>query len=143
MTKVQVTPHFFISGQITPEDVRPLAQEGFVALINNRPDGEAPGQPESTDIEAAAREAGLEYLYAPMRGAEISSDDLARLHALTQRATGKVLGFCRSGARSLLGWSLASSEDLPADELIVLARNAGHDLSQWRPVFESRYAARG
>ena len=62
---------------------------------------------------------------------------------VTEQATGKVLGFCRSGARSMLGWALARSEDLPADELIALARGAGHDLSRWRSVFDARYAAHG
>ena len=143
MTPIQVSSHFFISGQIAPDDVKALADAGFVALINNRPDGEAPDQPESMDIEAAAREAGLNYLHAPMCGAEIALADIDRIHDLTARATGKVLGFCRSGARSMLGWALASSEDLPADEIIALARGAGHDLSQWRSIFDARYAARG
>ena len=143
MTPVQVSSQFFISGQITPDEVKPLAEAGFVALINNRPDGEALDQPDSTDIEAAARAAGLAYLHAPMHGAEISLDDVERIHALTARATGKVLGFCRSGARSMLGWALAQSVDLPADQIIALADDAGHDLSQWRSVFEARYAARG
>lgn len=143
MTPVQVSPHFFISGQIAVEDVKALADQGFVALINNRPDAEAPDQPDSMDIEAAARAAGLDYLHAPMQGPQIALADVERIHALTAQATGKVLGFCRSGARSMLGWALAQSEDLPADELIALARGAGHDLSQWRDVFDARYAARG
>ena len=78
-----------------------------------------------------------------MCGAEISLADVERIHDLTEQATGKVLGFCRSGARSMLGWALARSEDLPADELIALARGAGHDLSRWRSVFDARYAAHG
>ena len=143
MTPVQVSPSFLISAQIAPEDVTALAEQGFVALINNRPDGEAPDQPDSMDIEAAARAAGLAYLHAPMCGAEISLADVERIHDLTEQATGKVLGFCRSGARSMLGWALARSEDLPADELIALARGAGHDLSRWRSVFDARYAAHG
>ncbi len=143
MTPVQVSAQFFISGQIRPEDVTALAEAGFVALINNRPDGEAPDQPGSAEIEAAAQAAGLDYLHAPMHGAEIALDDVERIHALTTRAIGKVLGFCRSGARSLLGWALASAADLPADEVIELASRAGHDLSQFRPLFEMRYASQG
>ena len=79
MTPVQVSPSFFISAQIAPEDVTALAEQGFVALINNRPDGEAPDQPDSMDIEAAARAAGLAYLHAPMCGAEISLADVERI----------------------------------------------------------------
>ena len=115
MTPVQVSALFFISGQIRPEDVTALAEAGFVALINNRPDGEAPDQPGSAEIEAAAQAAGLDYLHAPMHGAEIALDDVERIHSLTARATGKVLGFCRSGARSLLGWALASAAGRAAE----------------------------
>lgn len=143
MTPVEVTSQFFVSGQILPADVATLSALGFVALINNRPDGEAPDQPDSDEIEAAARTAGLAYLHAPMWGPEITYDDVERIHALCDQASGKVLGFCRSGARSMLGWALAQSVDEPADAILGYARKAGQDLSQWRSVFEARYAARG
>ena len=143
MACTPVTSDFFISGQIMPDQVQAFADQGFTALINNRPDGEEPGQPSSEMIEAAARAAGLHYLHAPMQGAQISASDLDRIHAVTQQATGKVLGFCRSGARSMLGWALAQSQDRPADEILTLARDAGHDLSPFRDVFESRFAAKG
>ena len=119
-----------------------FADQGFAALINNRPDDEEPGQPSSAVIEAAARVAGLDYLHAPMQGAQISVSDIARIHAVTQQASGKVLGFCRSGARSMLGWALAQSQDRPADEIIALARGAGQNLSPFRNVFEARYGSR-
>ena len=35
-------------------------------LVNNRPDGEEPGQPLGTEIEAAARAAGIDYRYIPI-----------------------------------------------------------------------------
>ena len=44
------------------------AAEGFVLVINNRPDGEDPSQPSGATIEAAARAAGLDYLHVPVRG---------------------------------------------------------------------------
>lgn len=143
MPPVEVTSQFFVSGQIMPEDVATLSASGFVALINNRPDGEAPDQPDSDEIEAAARAAGMTYLHAPMWGPDIAYDDVERIHALCDQATGKVLGFCRSGARSMLGWALAQSVDEPADAILGYAGKAGQDLSQWRSVFEARYAARG
>lgn len=141
MACVPVTSDFFISGQIAPDYVQALADQGFTALINNRPDGEEPGQPSSAIIEAAARTAGLDYLHAPMQGSQISEADIARIQAVTRQASGKVLGFCRSGARSMLGWALAQSQDRPADEVIALARNAGHDLSPFHGAFETRYGS--
>ncbi|WP_107711649.1 TIGR01244 family sulfur transferase [Oceanicaulis sp.] len=141
MACVPVTSDFFISGQIMPEQVQALADQGFTALINNRPDGEEPGQPASAIIEAAARAAGLDYVHAPMHGAQIREDDITRIHQVTRQPSGKVLGFCRSGARSMLGWALAQSQDRSADDVIALAREAGHDLSPFRSAFESRYSS--
>ncbi|MEH6666416.1 MAG: sulfur transferase domain-containing protein, partial [Psychrobacter sp.] len=49
------------TGQITPDQVPMIAENGFKTIINNRPDGEEPNQPTSAEIEAAAKEAGLAY----------------------------------------------------------------------------------
>ena len=34
-----------VSGQIRPEELAALTAEGVTMIVNNRPDGEAPGQP--------------------------------------------------------------------------------------------------
>ena len=54
-----------VSPQIVPEDVAAIKAAGFVTIVNNRPDGEAPDQPSGAEIEAAAREAGLAYVPIP------------------------------------------------------------------------------
>ena len=35
-------------------------------LVNNRPDGEEPGQPLASDIEEAAAQAGIAYRFVPI-----------------------------------------------------------------------------
>jgi uncharacterized protein (TIGR01244 family) len=47
---IRVTDNFYVSPQIGIEDVARAAREGFTLLINNRPDGEAPGQPTHEEI---------------------------------------------------------------------------------------------
>ena len=64
----RVTESLSVSPQVTEADMARAAAEGFVLVINNRPDGEDPGQPSSATIEAAARAAGLDYLHVPVRG---------------------------------------------------------------------------
>lgn len=93
----------YITGQITPEDVHALVSDyGFVAIVNNRIDGEADDQPESRAIEAASREEGVAYYYLPMRDRQdITSEALAARDALLAEHRGeKVLFFCRTGGRS-------------------------------------------
>ena len=48
-----------VAPQISVEDVPGIAAAGFVAIINNRPDGEDMGQPTGAEIRAAAEAAGL------------------------------------------------------------------------------------
>ena len=64
----KVTPEFSVAPQIGPEDVPAAKAQGFVKLINNRPDGEVPGQPTSAEMEQAARAAGLDYVFIPFVG---------------------------------------------------------------------------
>ena len=94
-------------GQITPEEVALLKAQGFAMLINNRPDGEDPGQPEAAAIEAAAEAAGIAYRFVPIiRGIGPGDIDCMR-EAIDEAGDGKILAFCRSGNRSSLVWALA------------------------------------
>ena len=76
------------------------------ALINNRPDGEAPGQPTDAAMAAAAQAAGLEYLWIPIVGSPTPAQADAQVQAA---ADGKTLAFCRSGTRSITAWALGQS----------------------------------
>jgi uncharacterized protein (TIGR01244 family) len=55
----QVTDSYAVSPQIELGDIAKAKADGFVMVINNRPDGEAPDQPSTAQMEAAAKEAGL------------------------------------------------------------------------------------
>jgi uncharacterized protein (TIGR01244 family) len=56
----RVTEDLSVAPQISVEDVAEAARLGFRLIVNNRPDGEQPGQPTSAEIEAAAKAAGLD-----------------------------------------------------------------------------------
>ncbi|MFL6730214.1 MAG: TIGR01244 family sulfur transferase [Sphingomicrobium sp.] len=97
-----------VSGQIRPEDVAGIAeQHGVTMLVNNRPDGEEPGQPLAADIEGAAQAAGISYRLVPIVRGIGPADVEAMQEALKAAGTGRTLAFCRSGNRSALAWALA------------------------------------
>lgn len=125
-----VTDDLSVSPQIAPADVAEAARQGFTTIINNRPDGEEPGQPTNAEIEAAAQAAGLEYAFIPVRGAPGPAEVEAVLQAVNA-ASGPVLAFCRSGTRSITTWSIgqATSGAMPRGDLVRLGREAGYDLS--------------
>ena len=46
----QLDDRILVSGQIAAHEVAELAKQGVTILVNNRPDGEEPGQPLASDI---------------------------------------------------------------------------------------------
>jgi uncharacterized protein (TIGR01244 family) len=126
----QVTEDFAVAPQIAPEDMAAAAKAGFVLVINNRPDGEVPDQPDSAEMAAAAKAAGLAYVHIPVRGGP-TPDQVEAVAEAVAGAKGPVLAFCRSGTRSINTWSLgqAASGARPRDELVRLGAAAGYDLS--------------
>jgi uncharacterized protein (TIGR01244 family) len=123
-----------VAGQIGPEDVAAAAAQGITAIVNNRPDGEEPGQPSGAEIEAAARAAGLAYHHIPVSGA-ITPEAVARMTTVLEGGD-SVLAFCRSGTRSTWLWALAeASRGVDGETLILRASEAGYDLEPLRPYF--------
>jgi uncharacterized protein (TIGR01244 family) len=119
-----------VSSQIAPHEVAGLAESGITLLINNRPDGEEPGQPLAGDIEAAAAEAGIAYRFVPIIRGIGPADVEAMQHALRDAGDGKLLAFCRSGTRSALTLALAKREEgASLDEVHTCLANAGFDPS--------------
>ena len=126
----RVTDDFWVSPQISLEDVAAARAQGFTRVINNRPDGESPDQPASSRIEAAARAAGLDYLFAPVSGRP-TAETIEAVRSATRGSSGKTLAYCRSGTRSIVTWALGQAGERDREELIRLGADAGYDL---RPV---------
>jgi uncharacterized protein (TIGR01244 family) len=130
----RVNDSLSVSPQVSEADMARAAAEGFVLVINNRPDGEDPSQPSSAAIEAAARAAGMDYLYAPVRGGP-TPDQVEAVRAAVEAADGPVLAFCRSGTRSIVTWSIGqvlAGADRQA--LVDQGLQAGYDLSGVLPA---------
>lgn len=103
----QLDERTVVCGQIAPHDVAALAGDGVTMLVNNRPDGEEPGQPLAAEIEAAAEAAGIAYRFVPIIRGIGPADVEAMQEAVNRTGDGKLLAFCRSGRRSALALSLA------------------------------------
>ena len=125
----QLDEKTLVDGQIAPGDVATLTALGVTLIVNNRPDGEDANQPTSDEIEAAAREAGLDYRHVPIARGLGPSDIEAMREAMHSVGEGKLFAFCRSGNRSTLAWAVAKSEDgVSREELNRKANEAGFDL---------------
>ena len=138
----KLSDRFYASPQVTPSEISEAAAMGIALVVNNRPDGEAADQPPGADIEAAARASGMDYLAIPVGGAGFSEPQVEQLQQALAGAAGPVLGFCRSGTRSTLLWSLAqarSGED--PEEIAEAAAEVGYDVAPVRPAMDM-FAAR-
>jgi len=131
-----------VAPQIAPEDMAAIRAAGFVAIVNNRPDGEDAGQPSGEAIRAAAEAEGLRYVAIPVTHAGFSHPQIDAMTAALVAADGPVLAYCRSGTRSCNLWALAAAKAGRNPELLVRqAEAAGYDLSGLRPTLDALAAA--
>jgi uncharacterized protein (TIGR01244 family) len=134
----ELSEGFWVSPQITEGDVTEAAALGVKLIINNRPDGEEPGQPSGASIEKAARAAGIDYMSIPFRGGAMTDEQIEKFAAAVANAKGPILGYCRSGTRStaIRALALAKAGRNIAD-IIDEAADAGYDISGLRPRLEA------
>lgn len=95
---------FSSAGQLAPQDMAQLAELGFRSVINNRPDGEADGQPTWQELEVAAKQAGLSYHYLPVVPNQMTPELIQQFADLYRQVDHPTLAFCRTGNRSTQIW---------------------------------------
>ncbi|HWQ85298.1 TIGR01244 family sulfur transferase [Brevundimonas sp.] len=124
-----LSPTVWTSPQLAPEVLADLAASGVQRIISNRPDGEDPGQPTAAEMEAAARNAGLDFGWVPVSGTPGPAQAAAVRELL---ADGRpTVMFCRSGTRSAAAWAMAERlRGVDAEDLRAAAAGAGYDLSR-------------
>lgn len=121
----------WVTGQVSPDQIRGLREAGFTWLVNHRPDGEEAGQPCAAEIAQAATAAGMRTAHAPARGLPDAAAVAATRETLDSLGENdKAVFFCRSGMRSAAAWAMA--ERLAGgdpQELRAAALAAGYNLS--------------
>ncbi|KQO59478.1 phosphatase [Methylobacterium sp. Leaf102] len=120
-----------VAGQPALDEIAALGRAGVTTLINNRPDGEEPGQPGTEAEAAAAQEAGLAYHHLPVTGATLGRPEIDAFRASLRAAPGPVVAHCRSGTRSLTLYALAAVLDgrMRRDAVLAFGTRHGFDLT--------------
>ena len=95
----KLTPEFSTTGQITPEQVKAVADAGFMSIACMRPDNEEGGQPSFHDVARAAEALGLQIVHIPVSG-PLGEGQIIRFHDAWEKMPKPMLGYCRSGARA-------------------------------------------
>ncbi len=133
----RLSEDFLVAPQITVADIAGLKAAGVALIINNRPDGEEPGQPKAADIEAAAAAEGVSYAAIPVGRTGVTAKHLDDFDAATADG-GLTLAFCRSGMRSTIVRAMAKARaGAEIDALVAEAAGAGYDIAGQRPLLEA------
>ena len=104
MTFIALDPRFSVSPQLRPDELALVLKAGFRIIVNNRPDGEEAGQPTGAQLSAEAQRLGIGYVHIPIMPGRMTDADARALSQVLDGAAGPVLGFCRTGARSMSLW---------------------------------------
>ena len=135
-----ISPHYAASPQLQPADIARAAEAGYKTIVCNRPDHEGEGQPKAAEMAEAARAAGVDFRFLPIKPGSISRDDMAAFNDILGTAKGPILGYCRTGNRSAVLWALSKAPLLSPDAIVAATRAAGFDLTPMRPRFEAAFA---
>jgi uncharacterized protein (TIGR01244 family) len=124
---MQLAPGLSVTGRLDGADIEALAKAGVRTLINNRPDGEDPGQLPAADARRLAESRGIAYHHIPITAASLTRADVDAFAAALKDAAAPVVAHCRSGTRSALLWALTRLRD-GADPLALVAEAARHGI---------------
>ncbi|MEJ6394523.1 TIGR01244 family sulfur transferase [Gymnodinialimonas sp. 2305UL16-5] len=125
----KISAKIAVSPQITAEDIPAIAAEGYRAIICNRPDGEGVDQPSFEEIEAAAKVAGIDVRYLPVKSGIVGDDDVAAFGAALDDLQRPLVAYCRTGTRSATLWSLHEAKTRPMPDILAATKAAGYDMN--------------
>lgn len=127
----QVTDRFWVAPQISQVDIEEAKARGITTILNNRPDGEDPGQPAAAAHALIARENGIDYQHIPVVGGAIGREQIDAFRQALAEAPGPVLAHCRSGTRSLVLYTIGEVLDGRMDPSGIdgLGQRMGIDLT--------------
>ena len=123
-----LAPGLSAAGKLDRDDIDALARMGVRTIVNNRPDGEDPGQLPAAEARAARR--GARHRLPPHPGHRRDADRAPMSTPLPRRwraRRSRSSSHCRSGTRSTLLWALVRMRE-GADPFALVAEAARHGI---------------
>lgn len=127
----RVTDAFFVTPQPSRTDIRRFAEQGFRTIINNRPDGEEPGQLSAAEAKAEAEQANMTYVHIPVKTGAIAASDAEAFERALRASPQPVVAHCKTGTRSYLLWGAGEvmHRKRDAGDIVTQAAASGYDLN--------------
>jgi uncharacterized protein (TIGR01244 family) len=127
---VSLAPGLSVTGRLDRPDIEALAHAGVRTIVNNRPDGEDPGQLPAAEARRLAEALGIAYHHIQITAATLSRGDVDAFAATLRDAPAPVVAHCRSGTRSTLLWALSQMrEGAEPLRLVAEAARLGIDIA--------------
>ena len=122
-----LAPGLSAAGKLDRADLDALAQKGVRTIVNNRPDGEDPGQTPAAEARQVAEGHGIAYHHIPVTAATLTRADVDAFAAVLASAEQPIVIHCRSGTRSTLLWALVRMRE-GADPFALIGEAARHGI---------------
>jgi sulfide:quinone oxidoreductase len=123
----ELAPGLSAAGALDRDDIEALARTGVRTIVNNRPDGEDPGQLPAAEARTLAEAHGVAYHHIPITAATLSRADVDAFAAVLDTAEQPVVVHCRSGTRSTLLWALTRMRK-GDDPFVLVSEAARHGI---------------
>jgi uncharacterized protein (TIGR01244 family) len=127
---MDLAPGLTAAGALSRDDIEALAASGVKTIINNRPDGEDPGQLSADEAGRLCASRSIAYHHIPFVAATLTRADIDAFDAVLKSAPQPVVAHCRSGTRSTMIWALTRMRqgENPAT-LVALGAKNGVDIA--------------
>jgi uncharacterized protein (TIGR01244 family) len=127
----KISDRLYVAPQLTANDIRQARAQGIAAIINNRPDGEEPGQPSAAQNRSVAEVEQLAYAHIPVTAGQVSEGQVRAFQKALSEAGGPVLAHCKTGTRSATLYAIGEVLDgrMSKDRVIPFGQSVGLDLS--------------
>lgn len=133
----------FVTGQITPDQIKQLSEQGIQSLINNRPEDEAPMQPEEMTLQNQSKSLNLNYKFIPMAQG-LTPDIIEQSREAYRNLPRPIVTWCASGMRSAVLWGFAHVDEFGVDGVMNAISEAGFNLEQIRaPLTQYEQSLKG
>lgn len=138
MEAMKVSDELTVTGQVTPDDLRSAAREGFKSVLNLRASDEEGYMP---DEKEKAEAAGLHYVNIPVKKEaihdELTTKVLAEIDSLPKPALIHCASGMRAGAMAMM--NIATRNGMNAKDAMEKAQEKGFDCNsepQLKAYFE-------
>jgi uncharacterized protein (TIGR01244 family) len=131
MSFTAITEKLSVSEQPNVKGIKLFRDQGFMTLLNNRPENEDPSQPSSEAERQEAERCGLTYAFVPVTSETITEADVRAFQRVLEGSQGPVVAHCKTGTRSLNLYLIGEALNgrMSAEEVVEFGRSRGFDTS--------------